>query len=146
MSSFQVHSLCLTINRRQVQAKAAPSVHTTRDGRLFPPSDPCKQVVNRYLQRFLGISTVLRGDFHTGYACLFSKCLGKSTRQCYLFPMSSKHMERSTTVHDEASGILARLVPSVPEGRARVKFVTEGEASLHCCLHKRILESVSPTE
>lgn len=44
------------------------------------------------------------------------------------------------------AAILARLVPSVPEGRARVKFVTEGEASLHCCLHKRILESVSPTE
>ncbi|KAH8110521.1 hypothetical protein DFH11DRAFT_1514250 [Phellopilus nigrolimitatus] len=32
------------------------------------------------------------------------------------------------------SAILSRLIPNTPEGRARVKFVTEGEASLHYCI------------
>lgn len=41
------------------------------------------------------------------------------------------------------AAILARLIPDTPKGRARVKFVTEGEASLHCCLHDHIVEIVS---
>lgn len=43
------------------------------------------------------------------------------------------------------AAILAKLVPDTPKGRARVKFVTEGESSLHCCLHERIVEVVRLT-
>ena len=41
------------------------------------------------------------------------------------------------------AAIMAKLVPDTPEGRSRVKFVTEGEASLHRCLHGRKIEIVS---
>ena len=37
------------------------------------------------------------------------------------------------------AAILARLVPDTPTGRARVLFVTEGEASLHFALRNNIL-------
>lgn len=42
------------------------------------------------------------------------------------------------------AAISAKLVPNTPEGRSRVKFVTEGEASLHCCLHTSSVDVVSP--
>ena len=32
------------------------------------------------------------------------------------------------------AAIKAGLVPDTPDGRERVKFVTEGEASFHCCI------------
>ena len=32
------------------------------------------------------------------------------------------------------AAILAGLVPDTPEGRERIQFVTEGEASLHFCV------------
>jgi hypothetical protein len=35
--------------------------------------------------------------------------------------------------------ILARLVPDTPSGRARVLFVTAGEASLHFALRNNVL-------
>lgn len=34
------------------------------------------------------------------------------------------------------AALLANLVPSTPEGQARIHFVTEGEASLHFCITK----------
>jgi len=37
------------------------------------------------------------------------------------------------------AAILARLVPDTPTGRARVLFVTEGEASLHFALRNNML-------
>ena len=42
-----------------------------------------------------------------------------------------------------SSAIYAGLVPDTPEGRSRVLFVTEGEASLHYCLRGGYVESVS---
>lgn len=42
------------------------------------------------------------------------------------------------------AAISVKLVPNTPEGRSRVKFVTEGEASLHCCLHTSSVDVVSP--
>ena len=42
------------------------------------------------------------------------------------------------------AAILAGLVPDTPEGRSRVNFVTEGEASLHYCIKGGALEGVSP--
>ncbi len=41
------------------------------------------------------------------------------------------------------SAVCARLVPDTPEGRSRVKFVTEGEASLHYCLRGGFVDNVS---
>jgi len=38
------------------------------------------------------------------------------------------------------AAILGGLAPDTPEGRARVKFVSEGEASLHFCLREGVVE------
>ncbi len=40
------------------------------------------------------------------------------------------------------AAILGRLAPDTPEGRARVKFVSEGEASLHFCLREGVVDKV----
>lgn len=56
----------------------------------------------------------------------------------YLLRLLQQYMMRQ-------AAILAKLVPDTPKGRARVKFVTEGESSLHCCLHERIVEVVRLT-
>lgn len=40
------------------------------------------------------------------------------------------------------AAILGGLIPDSPEGRSRVKFVTEGEASLHHCLRGGLLQKV----
>ncbi|THH08786.1 hypothetical protein EW145_g2475 [Phellinidium pouzarii] len=39
------------------------------------------------------------------------------------------------------AAIMAKMVPDTPGGRSRVKFVTEGEASLHYCLREGSLEN-----
>lgn len=41
-----------------------------------------------------------------------------------------------------SSAIYAKLVPDTAEGRSRVRFVTEGEASLHYCLRGGYVDSV----
>ena len=41
------------------------------------------------------------------------------------------------------AAIYAKLVPDTPEGRSRVVFVSEGEASLHFCLKGGHIENVS---
>ncbi|KAH8110514.1 hypothetical protein DFH11DRAFT_1514361 [Phellopilus nigrolimitatus] len=38
--------------------------------------------------------------------------------------------------------ILAGMIPNTPEGRSRVRFVTEGEASLHYCLREGVLDNL----
>lgn len=38
------------------------------------------------------------------------------------------------------AAVLALLVPDTMEGRARIHFVTEGEASLHFCLNEKVIE------
>ena len=41
------------------------------------------------------------------------------------------------------AAIYAKLIPDTPEGRSRVIFVSEGEASLHFCLKGGHIENVS---
>lgn len=41
------------------------------------------------------------------------------------------------------AAILGGLVPDTPEGRARVEFVSEGEASLHFCMRGGAVNRVS---
>jgi hypothetical protein len=40
------------------------------------------------------------------------------------------------------AAVLAKLVPDSAEGRSRVAFVTEGEASLHYCIRGGVLDGV----
>ena len=40
------------------------------------------------------------------------------------------------------AAVMAKLIPDTAAGHARVSFVTEGEASLHCCLADKIVETV----
>ena len=40
------------------------------------------------------------------------------------------------------AAVMAELVPDSQEGHARIKFVTEGEASLHYCIRQGIAEEV----
>ena len=37
------------------------------------------------------------------------------------------------------AAIYTELIPATPEGRSRVMFVSEGEASLHFCIHDGIV-------
>ena len=41
------------------------------------------------------------------------------------------------------AAIYAKLVPDTPEGRSRVVFVSEGEASLHFCMKGGFIDTVS---
>ena len=41
------------------------------------------------------------------------------------------------------AAVRAGLVPDTKEGRARVQFVSEGEASLHFCIHKGLVTAAS---
>ncbi|KAI5114637.1 hypothetical protein M0805_004375 [Coniferiporia weirii] len=39
------------------------------------------------------------------------------------------------------AAVMAKMIPDTPQGRSRVKFVTEGEASLHYCLREGSLDN-----
>ena len=43
------------------------------------------------------------------------------------------------------AAILGKLVPDTPEGRSRIKFVSEGEASLHFCLREGVIDKARTT-
>lgn len=40
------------------------------------------------------------------------------------------------------AAVLARLIPDTPEGRARIAFVSEGEASFHWCVDTGLVGNV----
>lgn len=42
------------------------------------------------------------------------------------------------------SAVMGGLVPDTPDGRSRVSFVTEGEASLHFCIRGGFIDDVRP--
>ncbi|KAI5115973.1 hypothetical protein M0805_001504 [Coniferiporia weirii] len=39
------------------------------------------------------------------------------------------------------AAVMAKMIPDTPQGRSRVKFVTEGEASLHYCLREGSMDN-----
>lgn len=41
------------------------------------------------------------------------------------------------------AAVIGKLVPDTLEGRSRIHFVTEGEASLHFCLNEKVIEEGS---
>ena len=59
------------------------------------------------------------------------------TKQIYrVRPLTSERVGRSQQAQMRQAAIRAGLVPDTDAGRARVCFVTEGEASLHLCIQR----------
>ena len=111
-------------------------------GSVLPPLPSNKsviQVFGDFLSYLQSCAELFLLDTHATLASDWNKLRDSAT-----FVLSHPNgWEGAQQYMMRQAAILAKLVPDTPSGRARVKFVTEGEASLHCCLADKIVETVS---
>ena len=121
-----------------MRPNSMPSALQTSTLPPLPPSKSVTEVFGDFLSYLMSCAERFITDTHATVARSW-----KEMRQSAVFIIGHPNgWEGAQQTKIRKSAIYARLVPDTPEGRSRIHFVTEGEASLHYCLRGGYVDSV----
>ena len=96
----------------------------------LPRNKTAVQIFGDFLHYLCDCTRVFIEETHAGGVELF-----QSLNDTAVFVLSHPNgWEGNQQFKMRQAAILAGLIPDSPEGRSRVRFVTEGEASIHYCI------------
>ena len=96
----------------------------------LPTNKSAIDVYGDFLRYLLQCTSTFIKDAHANGAALW-KSVEKSVNFVLSHPNGWEGAQQSAM---RQSAIKGGLIPDTDEGRARIRFVTEGEASLHACV------------
>ena len=97
----------------------------------IPPLPPNKTVVQVFTDYMRYLHQCTKDYISETHGALFWKSLENEILYVLTHPNGWEGPQQATMRN---AAILAGFIPDTVEGRSRVSFVTEGEASLHFCL------------
>lgn len=130
-----VNCVVLLMARRRwklhLRPKSMPSVHINDcDIPLLPPSKMAVEILADFLRYLFQCAKTYIEQSHANGRDMWS-----SFEDNIDFVLSHPNgWEGPQQAQIRQAAVLAQLVPDTQEGQARIRLVTEGEASLHYCL------------
>ena len=107
----------------------------------LPPDKSVMQVVADLMEYMMLCAELFIRDTHP---VVSSDASWQELRRSAIFIISHPNgWEGPQQIKLRHCAVMSKLIPDSPEGRSRIHFVSEGEASLHYCLRGGFVDGVS---